>query len=219
MSIADELGKLDALRKQGILTDAEFEQRKRSLLGGDVGTAPAASGNTQYAEWSQVPLKNKWWFQALLTLVIIPLGLIFVMFFKSYQKKNGAVVRHPGVGFKIFFVIMMLLLWAVLASLGANPGSGSNPGSSSNVAPISEMVTCDSSEARQALTNAIENNATSNIATLRLLDLQNIQEVSYDPAARTRRCSATFVLNSGRESSGYTLSPASTPGNLLVEIN
>lgn len=209
MSLADELGKLDALRKQGVLTDAEFEQRKRSLLGGS-GANPT-NGNVPYSEWSEVPLKNKWWFQALLTLLIIPLGLIFVIFFKSYQKKKGAVAR-VGVGFKIFFVILMLCLWAFVASLGGNPGSMSSAGASS------EMVTCDSYEAREAIVDAIENNSTSNIATLRLLDLQNIEEVSYNAETRTRRCSATFVLNSGRESSAYTLSPASTPDSFLVEI-
>ena len=214
MSLADELGKLDALRKQGILTDAEFEQRKRSLLGEGSGTS-GAKGNVPYSEWSQVPLKNKWWFQGLLTLLIIPIGLIFVLFFRSYQKKKGAVVRHPGVGFKIFFVIAMLFLWGVIASLGANPGSQS---SSNATSPSAEMVKCDSYEAREALVDAIEQNATRNIATLRLLDLQNVQEVSYDAETRTRRCNATFVLNSGRESSGYTLSPASTPDSFLVEI-
>jgi hypothetical protein len=33
-SLADELDKLDALRRRGVLTDAEFQSQKRALLGG-----------------------------------------------------------------------------------------------------------------------------------------------------------------------------------------
>ena len=33
MSTADELGKLDALRKSGMLTQEEFETKKAELLG------------------------------------------------------------------------------------------------------------------------------------------------------------------------------------------
>jgi|HubBroStandDraft_1064217.scaffolds.fasta_scaffold21720_2 hypothetical protein len=34
-SVADELAKLAALRKQGVLTDAEFETQKKRLLAGE----------------------------------------------------------------------------------------------------------------------------------------------------------------------------------------
>jgi len=34
MSTADKIGKLDELRKQGLITDEEFDERARNLLGG-----------------------------------------------------------------------------------------------------------------------------------------------------------------------------------------
>lgn len=44
MSIADELSKLDALRAQGVLSDAEFQRAKQSALEG-LGTNSAAAVN------------------------------------------------------------------------------------------------------------------------------------------------------------------------------
>ncbi|MFZ4518739.1 MAG: PH domain-containing protein [Microthrixaceae bacterium] len=41
-SVADEIAKLAALRDQGHLTQAEFEQQKATLLGGAAGPPPAA---------------------------------------------------------------------------------------------------------------------------------------------------------------------------------
>ncbi|MES2718751.1 MAG: PspC domain-containing protein [Pseudomonadota bacterium] len=41
MSLADELGKLETLRTQGVLSQAEFDQAKRRLLD---GPPPAGSG-------------------------------------------------------------------------------------------------------------------------------------------------------------------------------
>lgn len=226
MSIADELTKLNDLRAQGIITDAEFEQRKRVLL----GTTNAKSASVKYAEWSEVPTKNKWWFQALLTIVVFPIGLLFLLFFKAYHKKEGAVAK-VGIGFKLFFVMLVLAALVFLASVA--PQSPESGASSSNTeapqaatetaatpTPRTEpaMVACDSREARRALADAIEHNASSNAATLRLLDLQDIQELSYDESTQTRRCTATFVLNAGRERSTFVLSPASSRGQFLVEI-
>lgn len=226
MSIADELTKLNALRAQGVITDAEFEQRKRVLL----GTTEAKGGSGKYAEWSEVPTKNKWWFQALLTIVVFPIGLLFVLFFKAYHKKKGAVAK-VGVGFKLFFVVLVLAALTFLASIAPqSPDSGAGNSTTESPQATTEapatptpraeptMVACDSREARQALANAIENNASRNVATLRLLDLQDIQELSYDEGARTRRCTATFVLNAGRERSNFVLSPSSSRGQFLVEI-
>ena len=39
-SVADELGKLAALRDRGVLTEAEFTQQKRRLLGGNSPATP-----------------------------------------------------------------------------------------------------------------------------------------------------------------------------------
>ena len=40
MSLADELGKLEALRAQGVLSQAEFDQAKRRLLDAPAGAVP-----------------------------------------------------------------------------------------------------------------------------------------------------------------------------------
>lgn len=228
--IAEELSKLNELRMQGILTDAEFEARKRALLGGKGSKAR----QVEYAEWSDVPQKNKWWFQALLTLVVIPIGLLFLLLFKSYKRKKGEVTR-VGAGSKFIFSLLALGAWVLAIGATAPPSdvasdrsAGVEAVDTSIEAPAGRherlervppaMVACDSPQARAALASAIQNNANSNIDTLRLLDLQDIQEISYDADTRIRRCAAMFVLNAGRERSAYVLSPASRSHEFLVEI-
>lgn len=77
---------------------------------------------------------------------------------------------------------------------------------------------CDDNLTRDALRSAIEHNAISNIATLRLLDLNTIRQISFDPIKLERWCAATFVLNSGQQMREYRLWPNSDKTGFLVEI-
>lgn len=74
---------------------------------------------------------------------------------------------------------------------------------------------CDSKDARAALADAYEGNASQNLATLRLLDLRDVIEVRAGSEAR--HCAGLAVLNSGEERIGYELS-LSTTGDLLVRV-
>ncbi len=211
MSMADEIRKLDELRKQGLISDAEFERQKQVLLGG-ASPVPSAHAIADAPAWADIDLKNKWWFQWLLTLVIIPLGLLLVLFMKSYQRGKTGHAKRVSIGFKMLFVVLALVVWGVgIAGLVG----GERP-SASGVAD--GVAACDSDQARAVLANAIENNAASNVVTLRLLDVSDIEEVSVNAQRTARNCNATFVLNSGRERLGYTLSLASN-GDLLVEVH
>lgn len=64
MSIADELGKLDALRKSGVLTEEEFEREKANLLGGVPPLAesgsPSGMASPQGRGWWQAS-DGKWY--------------------------------------------------------------------------------------------------------------------------------------------------------------
>jgi|GEM_PF-2507361 len=219
MSIADEIGKLDELRKQGVLTDAEFENQKQALLQ-DSPSASAAgapipptythtssSNAGGQAEWSSIELKNKWWFQALLGLLIAPVGLTMAMLLESYQRGKLGEARRIPLWFKSLFVTLVAVIWGYsILSFSRNL-----PDASATVS------TCGDDIARSALIDAVGNNAANNVNTLRLLDIENVEEVSFDAAGNVRRCNATLVMNAGRERRGYTLS-VTTTGDTLVEI-
>ena len=111
---------------------------------------------------------------------------------------------------KLFVGIVAAGLWAVnRASVLSNEADWrSSQGA---------LSACDSFAAREALNDAVENNASSNLQTLRLLDVTNVQEIASQTSSDIRLCNATLVLNSGAERIGYQLSVASD-GYLLVEI-
>jgi hypothetical protein len=73
-------------------------------------------------DWSKIPTTNKWWFQAVLTFLVVPLGLVFVLFVPAYQKRKGKVERI-GKGTKSIIVALAIVLvglsltrWAGTAS-------------------------------------------------------------------------------------------------------
>ncbi len=77
------------------------------------------------------------------------------------------------------------------------------------------IPTCDSPLARDALQNAIEENALKTIATLKLLDVRDATQLKAN--ATQRLCSATLVLNSGEVPSRYIVS-LTTRGEVLVSV-
>lgn len=83
------------------------------------------------------------------------------------------------------------------------------------VASTPTIPVCDSADVRSAVTNAIEQNASSNIATLRLLDMTNVSEIAANEAERL--CAATLVLNSGEVQTRVRVS-LSTQGETLVMV-
>ncbi len=221
MSVAEEIKKLNELREQGILSDAEFEQQKRQLLSpeGPTSTSRASRSSTAADSpalaWSDVELKNKWWFQGLLTFVVPLVGLIY-LFMKSYQKGRKGEAKRVGVWFKLFFLAAVVFVWA---SILAQPrGGGDHEARDSNATGASAdlIPECASADARALIDDAIANNAANNIATLRLLDATEVEEVSATDSER--RCNATLLLNSGSERVGYRMFPSSNRSMLLVEV-
>ncbi|MBY0568174.1 MAG: SHOCT domain-containing protein [Hyphomonadaceae bacterium] len=220
MSIAEEIKKLNELREQGVITDAEFEQQKGLLLSGASAAAasqaqPLAQANGLALAWAEVKLKNKWWFQGLLTFVIPLAGLIF-LFMKSYQKSRKGETKRVGVWFKLFFLTAVVFVWA---SILARPQGGADfsGGETSAIGATADLLPeCGSADARALIDDAIANNAANNIATLRLLDVIEVTEISA--TENERRCNATLLLNSGRERVGYRMFPSSDRSMLLVEV-
>lgn len=217
MSIADEIRKLAVLRDEGILSEEEFQVQKSTLVG---SREPAiASRHEEISkndppnfapEWASLPVSKKWWFQALLTLLIIPVGLILMAAQKSHFKKRDGSVAKRSLVTKLMFGLLAVSVWAF--NIFALTENGvvwvtANP----------KLSQCDSNLAKVALTDAIENNANANLQTLRLLDLTEIESISYDADSQTRTCNANFVLNSGTERLGYKMH-TSSDGFLLVEI-
>jgi hypothetical protein len=106
MSIADEIAKLDELRTRRILSDAEFETQKQALL------KSSTQKDRDMPRWEAIPLRQKWWFQAILYLLALPIGILFIILCPSYQKRRGRVVQ-VGKGTKVFMVILGLLVWGL----------------------------------------------------------------------------------------------------------
>lgn len=67
-------------------------------------TDPIVAGN----DWKAVPLAKKWWLQVVLTLLIVPVGLLLMIFLPSYQVRKGSVVR-VGKASKFLIVILVSL--------------------------------------------------------------------------------------------------------------
>jgi len=165
--------------------------------------------------WADVKLKNKWWFQGLLTFVIPLAGLIF-LFMKSYQKGRKGEAKRVSVWFKLFFVAAVFFVWAsILARPQGDADYGS--GDTNAIGSIADLLPrCDSADARALINDAITNNVANNIATLRLLDVTEVQEISATDGER--RCNATLFLNSGSERVGYRMFPSSDRSMMLIEI-
>src|ERR1700722_17538591 len=131
ISIADELIKLNQLRTDRVISDAEFKQPKPGVFRSSGASSPEsvppptpapARTVSNPTDWSAVSLKNKWLFQLLMSFVMIPVGMTLMLFCVAYQKqKNGQIVRI-GKGTKAFLIILAALVWALtLARLAANP--------------------------------------------------------------------------------------------------
>lgn len=76
-------------------------------------------------------------------------------------------------------------------------------------------ATCDSAVVRQAVADAIEQNAISNLATLRLLDMRDVRELKV--TATERLCEATLVMNSSTERTRVAVT-LSSQGDTLVFV-
>ncbi len=113
MSIADELEKLNRLRLDGALTDAEYQQQKEKLLNSEVSASGSKAVSTgEPRELAAIPLKNRWWFQSVLTWLAIPAGIILMLCCTAYQKKKGQIVP-VGSGTKALVIALAFLLWAL----------------------------------------------------------------------------------------------------------
>ena len=67
---------------------------------------------------------------------------------------------------------------------------------------LSQIPKCDDADAKESVRKVIEENPNQQ-AKLKVLDLDNIKEVSYDAAKPQRNCSGTVTLNTGEQNILY----------------
>ena len=104
-----------------------------------------------------------------------------MLFQKAYFKKRDGLVVKRSIFMKLFMGIVAAGFWAVnLASVLSNEADWQSSQGA--------LSACDSSAARQALNDAVENNASSNLRTLRLLDVTNVQEIASQTSSDIRLC-------------------------------
>ena len=138
MSVADEIDKLSKLRASGALSDDEFEQQKKSLLT-PTPNNPSASSSLPN-DWSAIALQNKFWFQLVLIVGLIPVGIGFMLFCAAYRYNGGKIVRVSK-WTKALLIALFTLIWiwwlALFSSkfdasrFSSSPGGTSSPTSAS----------------------------------------------------------------------------------------
>lgn len=84
---------------------------------------------------------------------------------------------------------------------------------------LAGLPTCDDSDTKSALKNAIEDSPSSNLVNIKFLDLRDVTEISYVPDKNERSCRGRFVLNSGEELLTYRVFMTKPDANeFFVEI-
>ena len=113
-SIADEIEKLDALRKNGAISEEEYQQAKKSLL---EKHAPAAEKFGK-AMGELAPSENTWsmfiHFSQFLGYVVPIAGLLVPIILWQIKKKESAVIDEHGrivANWIITALIMLVVFW------------------------------------------------------------------------------------------------------------
>ena len=112
----------------------------------------------------------------------------------------------------------LALLVAVIVgiALSTRPNTSSPPAVIN--AARDRIPACNSADAKQTLTGAIEHSAIEKIASIRVLDTANIVERSYDPAKPSRICAADLTLNTGQVHHGYEMHLNSDRTNYILQM-
>ncbi|MFN4163594.1 MAG: SHOCT domain-containing protein [Ferrovibrio sp.] len=173
---SDEIARLHKLFKDGALTEAEFNEQKKLVL----GQKPASEGSPGVTEWSKLSFWQKQWFVGLLLLLFIPAALLLMWTTTIYRKKRGAVVPMTR-GEKVAFSgVGLLLLGLVIPKL---------------IADLQMAPTCASEEAQQTLLSAFSESQFARQQSLSIVEIISPSETSYD--GRLRTCQAQADLNNG----------------------
>jgi hypothetical protein len=238
-SVADEIAKLNKLWLDGAISDAEFQQQKERLLGSNsapTSTPSAPARSDVPTDWSSVRLRNKWWFQAVLTLLIIPVGIILMLSCTAYHKKRGQIVR-VGKGAKFLLITIALLLWAFNVAklmgpynLGRAAGGAYSiihDAADSTAAPGDQndgsLAACDGDDTKAAVKQILEQDGQTKV-----VDMGGIQEVScpalnmdsgacMKPSRKERYCNAQVYLSTGTTGIKFHMSYGPS-GKPLVEV-
>jgi hypothetical protein len=160
MSIADELAKLDALRKSGVLTQEEFDAEKAKLLGGvlpsteSISSQPGRAESPQGAGWRQAsdgkwyaPELHPYYKQVSATIppggppasAIPPVGPP-----ASTIPPGGPPSKHGKPPYKRWWfwagaVVIIVIIISVAAG-GSKPKKAASPPTSSTAAPTTSLT-------------------------------------------------------------------------------
>jgi hypothetical protein len=138
---------------------------------------------------------------------------------REFKQKQRAILagNKPKSRWRGWWWKLPLALIGLVVFLNAYDKAGTN----NSGTPVARMLpACDSVEAKKALINAVEHNASSGINTLHLLDWKNARAIGgQSDTISFRLCAAILYLNSGEESVKYKLFfPNSDADQWLVQI-
>lgn len=133
MTVADEIAKLDALRKSGALTEEEFEQQKKVFLGAtSVSSAPIPEPTAVL--WKDIPIWEKYWAQAIVLLLIPPVGILVMLALPAYRRRATEAYRVSKL-FKGVLICLASVTWIAFLARQDDPSTnGRTPQVSDTVA-------------------------------------------------------------------------------------
>ena len=113
---------------------------------------------------------------------------------REFDKKKRDILRGKrstrGGWWRL--TLLVIVIGAVIVWIAVDENSPENQASLDTPA-------CGSDEAKKAVAEALANNVASRLVNIKLLDLKNTKQVSYNASTHERVCSAEAYLNSGQE--------------------
>lgn len=240
-SVADEIAKLSKLRSEGAITDAEFQQQKEKLFGGSpqhsTSTSPhmdRSTGSAPPSDWSALPLRKKWWFQATMTLLLIPVGVVLMLFCTAYQKRKGEIVR-VGKGTKAVMIVLWSIIWAYTAfkligpyNLGRAAGTvyRAVDNTSASTSPSQHegtLAACDDDETKATVKQIVEQDGQAKVLDMGAFEQVSCPALSSSDGSclktgdRERYCNVRLYLSSGAINAKFHMFYGPS-GRAMVEV-
>lgn len=122
------------------------------------------------------------------------------------------LTREGGTSKTAVVVLLLVLLMAAVVAIANDEGTGDLFASTSVVVP-----TCDSRSGISTARQAFEGSPISKVVAIKLFDIEEIKEVSFDEEKNIRICNGTAMTNAGRVRVKYTFSGREN-GEYWVEI-
>ena len=108
----EELERLAALKEKGLITDDEFNTKKKQLLaGGQQATDSPPRGAGTYASYAEVPFYRKNWFAILCFFTCCSPVLLLILLSGDvyYEHEGDGRLTTYSTGARVFLILWLLM--------------------------------------------------------------------------------------------------------------